>query len=495
MDASAEHCTLALQMDPDNHIARLLLARIREAQGRLDDATTLYEELRKRRPDDISPLLGLAQAAIRHEDFPRAIELLRRVVELAPEETIPRLQLGMVLLKTGRPNDAIGQLKHAARADVLSPVVHHTLGLAYWSRGARRQAEHQFRTALHLQRSYASAARSLAHLLIQEGKPGEAVAVLEAHLAKNQDNDRVRELLAHALFDTRDYRHALGQFRLTFSLMERNRRDNAELARIANNVGVCHTHLSEWKDAETWYVRAKDLDGSQPQVLRNLARCYLDSKRPDHAFRLLKGFQELHPDDWETAFLMAAVKHGQGDTDSAIDDLRAIVRRDEAGPEVFSYLGMLLTDEAGVPNEAILILQEGYRRFPKDLMVANNLAYALLLGGRLAEARKILEGYPEPSVTDVFLRATWGLLHLREGNLDEGVRGYREAQDMAQRDGRRELGRQARQKMHLEVARFYLGNGDVQTAGKEVALGLGITGRPAFERSLREIQRFLSDGR
>ena len=54
------------------------------------------------------------------------------------------------------------------------------------------------------------------------------------------------------------------------------------------------------------------------------------------------------------------------------------------------------------------------------------------------------------------MRATWGLLHIREGDLDAGIDGYRAAQALAAAQGNRELANRARQKMSLELARHYL---------------------------------------
>jgi tetratricopeptide (TPR) repeat protein len=493
MNAAAEHCRIAIEKGPESYVARLLLARVREVQGRLADANALYEELHLKRPDDIPPLMGLAHAAIRRSDFARARDLLLRVIELDSEATVPRFNLGMVLLRMGRPNDAIGHLKQAARSDVRSPILHHALGLAYWSQGSRRRAEQQFRSALHLLPSYRPAVRSLAHLLIQGGKPAEALPILETYLAQNADSEGVRDLFGWALFEKKDYRHAIEQLRLAFSMMEQSQRDGSELARVANNIGVCYARLREWRNAEGWYGRAIGLNRRQPEALHNLARLYLETNSADRAIQLLEGVGELNPDDLEAMFLLALAKNNIGRGGDAIDELARLVRKDNAPVAAFSFLGMLLADEADAPADAVPVLEEGYRRFPKDPMVANNLAYALLLAGRPADARQVLEQYPEASVTDVYLRATWGLLHLREGHLEEGIRGYDEAQQLAQRLGHRELSRQAKQKKHLELARTYLERGDIQSAAQEVTFGLGTPGKPAYERVLRQLQRSLPE--
>jgi Flp pilus assembly protein TadD len=409
---------------------------------------------------------------------------------LDPNASVPRFHLGMVLLRIGRTREAIAHLKHAAHTDVRSPVLHHALGLAYWSQGARRRAEHQFRSALHLLPSYAPAARSLAHLLILSGRSKEAVAILAGHLTLSADNDAVRDLLGYALFEQKDYRHAIEQLKITFNLMTRQCRGDSDLARVANNIGVSYARLRDWKNAEAWYGRAADLDKSQPEAHRNLARAYLETNSAERVVSLLEAFRR-RKDDSEAAFLLALAKNNLGRSQEAIAELERLVDRDEAPGAVFSLLGTLLADEADAPARAVAVLQEGFRRFPTDPMVANNLAYALLLADRDAEARKVLEQYREPSTADVYLRATWGLLHLHEGDLEQGMAGYSEAQRLAQTQGQRDLARQAKQKMHLELARYFLKHGNTEAAAKEVTFGLATPGKAAYERLLTQIQRSL----
>lgn len=493
MDAAAAHCDIALSRDPAHYVAKLLLARVREVQGRTSEATALYEEIHRARPSDTLALIGLANAAVRRDDHQGALRYLTQVTEIDASDAVARFYLGMVLLRLRRPHEAIAHLKHATLTDVRSPVLHQALGLAYWSQGTKRRAEQHFRTAVHLLPSYAPAVRSLAHLLILDGKPDKAILVLETYLAAYTENDAIRELLGWALFDKHDYRHALNQLKIAASLLERTGSSPRDRSRVANNIGVCFSRLNDTVNAATWYERALSLERDQPEAIRNLARLYLDTDRAEQAMLLIQGRRQLTPDDLETRFLLAVAASSLGRTDEAIAELEQIVRAEAAPAAAFSFLGTLLADDADAAADAVSILKEGRRRYPLDSMLANNLAYALLLAGQTAEGRAVLSAYPEDSVTDVYLRATWGLLHLREGDIQSGVEGYKEAQRLAESLGRRDLSRQARQKMHLELARYHLDAGSPDAAAQEVAFGLGIHGRSAYERWLRRIQRLLPD--
>ena len=101
---------------------------------------------------------------------------------------------------------------------------------------------------------------------------------------------------------------------------------------------------------------------------------------------------------------------------------------------------------------------------------ANNLAYIYLRKGQLREAKQILEnrswrkGY-------FFVVATKGLLNILEGNINQGVRLYDEAENLAWNT---ELKRLVRQKKYLELGRYYLVSGDIQNAKTELHKALSV---------------------
>jgi len=76
-EGAAHLCEQVLASDPPQPGAMLLLARIRDVQGRTEEAKALYEQAHHLRPADIPPLLGLAQAAIRRNEFSQAVGYLR----------------------------------------------------------------------------------------------------------------------------------------------------------------------------------------------------------------------------------------------------------------------------------------------------------------------------------------------------------------------------------------------------------------------------------
>ncbi len=93
-------------------------------------------------------------------------------------------------------------------------------------------------------------------------------------------------------------------------------------------------------------------------------------------------------------------------------------------------------------ERARVFLKQALRANPDDLLVINNLAFALGNMGRIHEARAVLasaELKDAPPGRVVALTATDGLLHFREGKIDKGRRLYESAIELAKKNNARRL--------------------------------------------------------
>ena len=167
------------------------------------------------------------------------------------------------------------------------------------------------------------------------------------------------------------------------------------------------------------------------------------------------------------------------------------MRRPKKEPSSTSYalLGWFLADFKSDPKAAARVLSEGIRIYPDSAKIINNLAYALLTEGYTKEARNVLMSFDRsndiPLEDDIALIATWGLLHLWEGEFAIGKRHYEKAAEMARESPVPNLPAIVHQKMHLELARASVRSGDIQQAKISVSRGLSIkSGREVYQRDL-----------
>jgi len=100
----------SLRLQPEQMMSQYYLALVDRDQGRDAEAILKLEELLRRHPDhapSCEALGGLLMASHRHAD---AEGLLRRAIELNPRSVKANYQLGLLLARTGRKEEADKQL-------------------------------------------------------------------------------------------------------------------------------------------------------------------------------------------------------------------------------------------------------------------------------------------------------------------------------------------------------------------------------------------------
>jgi len=488
----------ALKLDKKNYPAAINLARVRVLHEEYEDAKRLYEDLSRQHADNPALLMSLAWIAMRHEEFDKAESLLRRVVGLDERAAVPRYHLAIVFLKKGKTRDAISQLKIAARSDVRSPAIHQALGIAYAVEGDSRRAINSLKAALALAPTMREALHALAILYLRWHEPGSAVQLLTGYTRKEGSEDRAaREMLAQAYEDLGRIGDARTELLdLLESLKGQGAASSRERSLLMNNIGALYASEKANEKASEWIARAIKLcPDADPVLYTNLAKTYLWTDKPEEAWQVLIWGRKYFAPSRESRTLLAVSLHRQGRNEEAVEELADVARTGDADAEVYADLGWILVDGKRDVESAIEVLEEGYQRFRHHPKLVNNLAYTYLLHGEPQRARKLLEslhgisGNLENRVTQT---ATWGLLRIWEGALEEGISYYDRAEELANKEGDKALTRAVRQKMHLELARAHVRAGDPDAAREEVAKGLKVKGgRECYHEDLESLRASL----
>ena len=148
---------------PDDLLATRVLAEHSLAQGLLEEAERLYGELVRAYPEDPNLLNNLAWLHAKRDD-PRALELARRAHALAPKRVAVLDTLGWILLKEGRPAQAVAHLRQAHVRAARSPEVRYHLGAALQELGREQEAREHLEGALALAEHFDGAADARARL-------------------------------------------------------------------------------------------------------------------------------------------------------------------------------------------------------------------------------------------------------------------------------------------------------------------------------------------
>ncbi len=497
-DDSVDQLKDALRLEPLNYAAQLTMARVLIVNGRLTEAEEIYHRINAigESSQDPIPLMGLVYIAIQRKDFDKAVELLKRLTGFGSTSTMARYHLATIFMDQDRYREAIGNLREAIRNDVRTPALYEALGVAYasmrnWGRSARA-----FNTALTLGPGTAETIRALCLILFQQGEHEHAVPLLESLISKYPDDSKAREMLAQSFLTSEKYKPARAQFQLAIESMKKEHSEKSiHGACIANNIGVCCAFLDDLSEAERWYKYSLELGEDKLAFpFSNLARVYMRKGLRGEALELAERSIKLFPKDEDTRFVHATCLVENGRVEEAIEALQRTIGEGHPTSRFFATLGVLLADQKRDTAKAKEILLKGHQLYPADPVIGNNLAYVCLMREEITEARRILESFQVENIEPtgrVAMTATWGLLHIWEGDLEMGRSEYRIAEEIANRAGNRALGKRAMQKMHLELARAYLRRNDLEHAMLETSAGLNIGEKTTYREDLEVLNEVL----
>ena len=131
-------------------------------------------------------------------DFTTAIGHFARVVELRPGNVRHRSNLGLALLKAGRPAEAAAEFERILDREPTDAETRTRLGLALAQQGKIAEASREFARASREDPRSAAALTQLGISLIALGRPAEAIPHLESATRLDPASSIIRDALAQA---------------------------------------------------------------------------------------------------------------------------------------------------------------------------------------------------------------------------------------------------------------------------------------------------------
>ncbi len=261
-DTAKSYYHRAIVLEPENAKAYFYLGYLHKNLGEYDEARKNYEDAYRLDPEYENVISNLAYLSKEHyKDYPTAIVWFEKYLELAPDDSDTRRDMGDALENVDRNDEAKKQYEiilavepdnylahismgflldghyneyekakaHFLRAieiDPKSPVAYHDLALICSFNNEHFQAKKYYDLALHYDPNYDISLENLAELLVDYYKKHDvAIPYYERYLALKPDNNEIRTKFCEALFYCGRYPEAEEQF----EIIKKNDPQNSEL--------------------------------------------------------------------------------------------------------------------------------------------------------------------------------------------------------------------------------------------------------------------------
>jgi len=267
-----------------------------------DDHILLYlqDMDKKYRSGDIVPQRFRAKD---EEDLLRRFLLLR---ERVSENAYLDNTIALIYVTGGQPEEAIELLENAVRLAPENKFYHANLAIAYYQVGRVEEAKQCLRQSKIVSFEEWNWQKDYEDFTINEDLIRKEYAELfpeevEAEL-------RALEQQAHQYYEQGQYVYAIDYFTTVLDVQPENHE-------VLNNIGACHLHLQDFKEANKFFTKALAIDPTAHGVLLNFVLLFMITKKYELAVGVLKKAHSAYPDDalflYYLACAYAHLKHDE----------------------------------------------------------------------------------------------------------------------------------------------------------------------------------------
>lgn len=439
---------------PDEMSLALLYAEALLESGRPADGVTVMRDYLKKFPDSLDARLELALLLVKSGQFAEAESILKSI-PVKQRTPLVEYYHARALAGMDRRAEAVPYLQKAIRG--LPDFIEALTELAYIheQNGNWKEARNVYERLSRLNFSPADVSLRLVNLSLRLKQPEKAVQ----YVRKGPDSPNFKIASAGMLIDSRHFLQAENILRQLAAT------DNPPPETYLLLADVTYEHRKNLGQALAWLdrlpqggkmamkgalLRAQLLadSGDEGQALKVLLaekekypdipeirefeiRLLAREKNIEKAAQLAREAAGRWPENTEMLFLLGSVLDETGKKAEALAIMEKILAMQPDNYQALNYVGYTLAEENRDIERAISLLTRANEIAPNQAFIIDSLAWALFRAGRVQEALQLirrsvsLADQPDPAILEHY-----GDIARAAGRKDEARRAYRRAIDL-----------------------------------------------------------------
>jgi len=320
LDLAIEQAQAALQLNPRNIQATLILGDAYLRKGDFAKSKQIFEAITKALPKEpIGPYrLGLVAQAEKNDA--KALAYFEEALTKRPSAIEPMVQIVTIMSAHGKLSEARERVAKQIEFSPNNPLLYDLLGQLWIKAKDAGQAESAFKKAIELNNSLLSAYLNLGQLYHQERKTDQAVKEYEAVLAKDPNEIRANMLLGIIHESRKEYDKAQARYETILKV-------NPKFAPAANNLAWMLAEQGGNLDVALSYAQtAREQRPEEAEFADTLGWIYYKKNAYLLALSLLKEAAEKLPTDPSVQFHYGMAQYKNGDAAGAKKSLQTSLK-------------------------------------------------------------------------------------------------------------------------------------------------------------------------
>ncbi|MDT7829411.1 tetratricopeptide repeat protein [Pricia sp. S334] len=301
-------CTLLsgheVSAQPDNGV----MADSLYATGNYTKAINVYAE-----EGSVAAALQIARAYSAIGHYEKAIVQYRSVVDREPDAQVAAFELGKLLLRTNKYEEARKRFAHLVESDRDNPEYHYYLGEAFRELDQPASSLVSFKEAIEIDSTHLRSLFRLGKYFTIQQERDQALQYVDAGLWFYEQDVSFINLKALILFNDNQYEKAIPWFEQVLELGETQ-------PYVYEKLAFCYYKSWEFERAKETYRTLIALDDSNSDAYFGLGETYRRNKQPDSAEIYIKKAMDVQrPVFAEGYSALAGLARDRNDLKSALE--------------------------------------------------------------------------------------------------------------------------------------------------------------------------------
>ena len=374
-----------LEREPNSYLGHILMARMRQAEGKTDDAVNHFQLAIKRNwSSDLNMELG--EVLIKAGRYDEAVRLYRELIEREGQNESARVALVHVYLLQKRDTQALDELNRL-----------------------KTITEQPQRVDLTIARLYA-----------KQKQYDKAIALVEKLLAR-ENLPEARYFLAVLQVQKGRLGKALKQVRL----IEPRAPEFADAFFLGIRILRELDRLEEAQELLEQQISTGSLHNSELYIM--LAALHQLEGRDDLSKKVLLQGLEAFPNDEELLYEYGLMLEGDGNHDDALAIMEKIIELKPDHAAALNFVGYSWADTKVNLDQALEYIRRAIELKPENGYIHDSLGWVYYRLGKLDQAIKELETAVKLSPEDAAILDHLGDVYLESGRIRDALRSFKKA--------------------------------------------------------------------
>jgi len=379
--------------------------------------------------------------------YPEAIDAWSKALAMQSDDDRAHFVYGETLLRAGRLDDGIVQLRESIRLNPHFAEAHNNLGVALGRAGQARESEAQIRLALDEKPEYAEAHNNLGTALLVEHRVDEAVLQFRSALQYKPEFSEAHNNLGNVFEAQGRSDDAVEEYRKAIKSDPQNES-------AYDNLGSAMAKQGNFDEAVADFTKGIELNPANAGIEGHLGQALMAKRDLPDAIPHLQKAVELDPESAEHHMNLGLALAKNGDPGNAIPEFQRAVAIAPNSVDGDYYLGKALV-MTGKGEEGLKYWKLALAKDPDNLQLLNDTAWVLSTSSdssirngaeamRLAEHAVKLTSNGEPA-----LLGTLAAAYAETGSFDKAAALEQQAADLAAKNGDTDLSMSLKKRLEL----------------------------------------------